>query len=167
MHDDGADLRPRELSEPEVAALIGRWWFAYDHADYPELRGLLDEDVHYVSHSDSGDAPYESAIRCDVRGAEAVTAWQAGHRRHSPFPMRHLATNVHFTGAEDGGAVAFRSYMLVTKTQGGVPVPIASGVVTGTAVRGPEHAVFRSLRVVLDHRESVVGVPAETPPGNG
>lgn len=142
-----------QVSAADVADLLSRWWFAYDHGDYPTLRALLHDKARFTSRSDSGEAPWESHVSADLTGADEVAAWQQGHREVSPTPMRHFATNAHVTGRE-GEEVSFASYMFVTKTAGGAPKSLSSGVVTGTVVPGDLHPVFASLAVVLDFAES-------------
>jgi hypothetical protein len=142
-----------EVSASDVAELLSRWWFAYDHGDYATLRTLLHDKAHFTSRSDSGDAPWEAHVSCDLTGAEEVAGWQRRHREVSPTPMRHFATNAHITGRAEGEA-SFASYMFVTKTVGGAPRSLSSGVVTGSVVAGEYHPVFLSLSVVIDFMES-------------
>lgn len=146
----------------DIAELVSLWWFAYDQGDFTTLRGLLHEDVRFSSRSDTGDAPYEEHIRCELAGADAVVSWQSGHRLVSPFPMRHFATNVHVVRVE-GEATFFSSYMFVTKIVNGVPQNISSGIVSGSAVAGEHRAVLRSLEVVVDFMDSLPRFPEGGP----
>ncbi len=147
-----------DITAADVAELLSRWWFAYDEGDFPSLRALLHDEARFVSRSDSGDAPWEQYIRCDLTGGDEVTDWQRTHRLASPYPMRHFATNAHITG-RDGGGVGFASSMLVTKTIDGAPHPLTAGIVTGHVTAGARHPLFRSLAVVIDFMDSLPRFP--------
>ncbi|MFD0854746.1 nuclear transport factor 2 family protein [Actinomadura adrarensis] len=146
----------------DVTELVSLWWYAYDQGDFATLRELLHKDVRFSSRSDTGDAPFEEHIRCELTGADAVVSWQSGHRLVSPFPMRHFATNVHVTRVEDE-ATCFSSYMFVTKMVNGVPQNISSGIVSGGVVPGERRAVLRSLEVVVDFMDSLPRFPEGGP----
>ncbi|WP_157963870.1 nuclear transport factor 2 family protein [Actinocorallia populi] len=142
----------------DVTELVSLWWFAYDQGDFATLRELLHEEVRFSSRSDTGDAPYEESIRCELTGADAVVSWQSSHRMVSPFPIRHFATNVHITGVEDG-ETRFSSYMFVTKNVNGAPKNLTSGIVSGSVVAGPRRPVLRSLEVVIDFMDALPRFP--------
>ena len=86
------------------------------------------EDVHYVTRSDSGASPFEELMSPDMHGRDAVMHWLIEHRKESPYPLRHHATNVHRTGA-DGVVTTARFYILVNQIANFVPFPVSSGVV--------------------------------------
>src|SRR5947209_15682943 len=77
--------------------LIHRWWFNYDEGHMDVLEGLLTEDAHLISRTETGMHPYEEFIRADSKGRDTAMAWTKDHRRHSPYPLRHNAANVHVT----------------------------------------------------------------------
>lgn len=142
----------------DITELVSLWWFAYDQGDFATLRELLHPEMRFSSRTDTGEAPYEESIRCELTGAEAVVSWQSGHRMVSPFPMRHFATNVHVTGVE-GDRTLFSSYMFVTKIVDGAPRNLSSGIVSGSAVAGAHRPVLRSLEVVIDFMDALARFP--------
>ena len=110
--------------------------------------------MHFTCRTDTGTTDYEEFVRADVRGRDAVMAWQIDHRRNSPYPLRHNGTNVHLVGRR-GDEADFASYILVTQIVEGVS-PLSTAIVTGT-VRVEDGALrIAALHVVLDTMTSVV-----------
>lgn len=137
-----------------VAELLGRWWHHYDEGHFDELAELLTEEVAFRCRTDTGTSPFEEFVRADLTGRDAVMAWQVEHRRASPFPLRHHASNVHLTGGDDETA-RFSSYILVNQVADGMPALVSSGVVHGTAHVVGGQLRLAELEVVLDTRSSV------------
>ena len=79
--------------------LLGRWWWNYDEGNFDVLADLLTDDAHFSCRTDTGTTDYEKFVRADVRGRDAVMAWQTDHRINSPYPLRHNGTNVHVVGS--------------------------------------------------------------------
>jgi SnoaL-like domain len=133
--------------------LIGRWWWSYDEGRFDAFPGFFASDAHFTCRTDTGTTDYEEFVRADVRGQEAVVAWQIEHRTNSPYPLRHNGTNVHLVDVR-GDEADFASYILVTQIAGGVS-PVSTALVTGT-VRIEDGALrIAALHVVLDTMESV------------
>jgi hypothetical protein len=134
--------------------LIGRWWWDYDEGNFDAFPDYFAFDAHFTCRTDTGATDYEEFVRADVRGRDAVVAWQIDHRANSPYPLRHNGTNVHLVDAR-GGEADFASYILVTQIAGGVS-PLSTAIVTGT-VREEDGALrIAALHVVLDTAQSVV-----------
>ena len=133
--------------------LVNRWWFNYDEGNLAVLDGLLTEDCRTTSRTELGTHPSEEFIRSDCRGREAVMAWKKEHRRQSPYPLRHNATNVHVV-AERGEELDLDSYLLVTQIVDRRPSPLSSGLVHWTLVRTDEGYRVRAQHTVLDSIES-------------
>ena len=148
------DMASGPVDLTAVQGLLAAWWFAYDQADVDAWPGFFTADAHFACRSDTGRAPYEDFIRADVTGRDAVLAWQTDHRRQSPYPLRHSATNVHVVAARPGEA-DFRSYLVVTHIVGGAVANLSTGVCTGTARAEGGAVRLADLRVVLDTTDSV------------
>jgi hypothetical protein len=142
------------ISLTDVQGLIAHWWYAYDQGEFDTLATLLTEDVHFRCESDTGQTGYEEFIRCDRRGRRSVMQWQIDHRRAGPFPLRHNGTNIHLTGAADGGT-DFASYIFVSQIAAGNVSPLSTGRVTGTVRREGGRLAFAALNVTLDTADSV------------
>ena len=138
----------------ELVQLVGSWWFHYDEWNRDALRGVIVDDFAFSCRSDTGATEYEDFIRCDVRGADEVMAWQETHRHASPYPLRHNSNNI-FVTARTGSTVAFSSYIFVTKIVDGRPYAVSSGLAHWTAQVAGDAVLLASLEVVLDTRESV------------
>jgi hypothetical protein len=134
--------------------LIHRWWFNYDEGKLDVLAALLDEDCHTSSRTELGTHPHEEFIRSDCVGRADVMAWKKEHRRHSPYPLRHQATNVHVVG-ERGDELDVDSYLFVTHIVDRRPSPLSSGIVHWTLVRAGDDYRVRRQDVILDSIESV------------
>lgn len=147
-----------------VQNLLAGWWFDYDQADFEAWPRYFTADAHFSCRSDSGATDFEDFIRADVQGRDTVVAWQAAHRRQSPYPLRHFTTNLHLTPHRpDAGEADFRSYLFCTHVVDGNIANLASGRVVGTARiddDGSGTARFADLRVVLDFTDSVPFVDA-------
>jgi len=133
--------------------LIHRWWFNYDEGHLDVLAGLLTDDCHATSRTELGTHPHEEFIRSDNRGRAAVMAWKKEHRRHSPYPLRHHAANVHVV-AERGDEIDLDSYLFVTQIIERRPSTLSSGVVAWTLVRTDDGYRVRAQYTVLDSIES-------------
>ncbi|MDA8044523.1 MAG: nuclear transport factor 2 family protein [Actinomycetota bacterium] len=150
------------IGPSQVQNLLAGWWFDYDQGNFDAWPTYFTSDAHFSCRSDSGTTGFEDFVRADVTGRDAVVAWQTGHRRQSPYPLRHNGTNVHLpSGPGEGPDVAFRSYIFVTQVVGGAVAPLASGTCTG-AVREEGPAIrISDLQVVLDFSDSVVWTEVE------
>ena len=133
--------------------LVARWWFNYDEGNLDVLGDLLADDCHLMSRTETGQHPHEEFIRSDSRGRETAMAWTKEHRRHSPYPLRHNAGNVHVT-AERGDEIDLASYLFVTQIIDRKPSPLSSGLVHWTLVRTPKGYRIKRKEVVLDSIES-------------
>ena len=138
----------------EVQELLGRWWWSYDDGRFDTLTELLAEDAHFVCRTDTGTTDYEEFVRADLRGRDAVMAWQTEHRMHSPYPLRHHGTNIHVT-AHRGEEADFSSYIHVTHITPAGVTNLPGGVVHGTVRRVRDAVYLAALEVVLDTRQSV------------
>jgi hypothetical protein len=132
---------------------INRWWFNYDEGHLDVLEELLTDDCHTSSRTELGNHPHERFIASDSRGRDAVMAWKKDHRKHSPYPLRHNATNVHVV-AERGDEVDVESYLFVTQIVDRKPSTLSSGLVHWTLVRTPDGYRVREQHTVLDSIES-------------
>jgi hypothetical protein len=144
-----------DITLPELQEFIGSFWYHYDEAHYDELAASYAEDVHYSTRSDSGASPFEDLMSPELHGRDAVMEWLSDHRRQSPYPLRHHATNVHRTGT-DGDVTYARFYILVNQIANFVPFAVSSGVVNVGARRAATGLVFTEMDVVLDATNSVL-----------
>ena len=80
-------------------------------------------------------------------------AWTREHRKHSPYPLRHHAANVHVV-AERDDEIDLESYLFVTQIIDRKPSTLSSGLVHFTLVRTPDGYRIGSKEVVLDSIES-------------
>ena len=144
-----------DLTLPELQEFIGNFWYHYDEAHYDELAATYAKDVHYVTRSDSGASPFEELMSPELTGRDAVMEWLSEHRKQSPYPLRHHATNVHRTGT-DGDVTRARFYILVNQIANFVPFAVSSGVVNVGVRREATGLVFTEMDVVLDATDSVL-----------
>jgi SnoaL-like domain len=144
-----------DITLPELQEFIGSFWFHYDEAHYDELAASYAEDVHYLTRSDSGASPFEDLMSPELYGRDAVMEWISDHRKQSPYPLRHHATNVHRTGT-DGDVTRARFYILVNQIANFVPFAVSSGVVNVGVRREATGLVFTEMEVVLDATDSVL-----------
>jgi hypothetical protein len=139
----------------ELQEFIASFWYHYDEAHYDELAASYAEDVHYVTRSDSGASPFEELMSPELHGRGEVMEWLSDHRKQSPYPLRHHATNVHRTGT-DGEVTHARFYIFVNQTANFVPFAVSSGVVHVGVRRATDGLMFTKMDVVLDTRNSVL-----------
>jgi hypothetical protein len=144
-----------DVTLPELQEFIGSFWFHYDEAHYDELAASYAEDVHYLTRSDSGASPFEDLMSPELHGRDGVMEWLSDHRKQSPYPLRHHATNVHRTGT-DGDVTRARFYLLVNQIANFVPFAVSSGVVNVGVRREATGLVFTEMEVVLDATDSVL-----------
>jgi len=133
--------------------LINRYWFNYDEGHLEVCEQLLTEDCHLSSRTELGTHPHEEFIRSDSHGRDTVMAWTKQHRKHSPYPLRHHAANVHVV-AERGDELDLESYLFVTQIIDRKPSTLSSGIVHLTLVHTPDGYRIRRKDVVLDSIES-------------
>jgi SnoaL-like domain len=132
---------------------VNRYWFAYDEGHLDVLETFLAEDCHLRSRTETGQHPFEEFIRSDNHGRDAAMAWTKEHRKNSPYPLRHHATNVHVV-AERGDELDLESYLFVTQVVDRKPSPLSSGIVHWTLKRTSTGYQLRAKDVVLDSIES-------------
>jgi SnoaL-like domain len=149
------------VSHDRLAAheLIHRYWLNYDEGNMEVLESLLTEDAHLFSRTDTGTHPYEHFIASDGRGAEAV-AWMKEHRRNSPYPLRHNATNIHVV-AERGHELDLESYLFVTQIIERAPSALSSGIVRFTLVQTDDGYLISEQETVLDSITSAPFIEVE------
>ncbi|HXZ61810.1 MAG TPA: nuclear transport factor 2 family protein [Acidimicrobiales bacterium] len=137
----------------DLQSLVAGWWFDYDQGNFDAWPGYFTADARFSCRSDSRATAFEEFVTADVRGRDAVLAWNTQHRKDSPYPLRHNGTNIHVvSGGED--ACRFRSYIFVTQIVGMGVSPLASGVVVGAARREDGELRFSEMEVVLDFTDS-------------
>jgi hypothetical protein len=143
-----------DIALSELQELVAGFWYHYDAAHYDELAARYAEDVHYLTRSDTGASPFEELMSPELHGRQAVMDWLSEHRRHSPYPLRHHATNVHRTGV-DGDVTYARFYIFVNQIANFVPFAVSSGVVDVGVRREASGLKFTKMDVVLDTQNSV------------
>jgi hypothetical protein len=144
-----------DIALPELQEFIAGFWYHYDEAHYDELAASYAVDVHYISRSDSGASPFEELMSPEMRGRDTVIEWLAEHRKQSPYPLRHHATNVHRTGI-DGDVTNARFYILVNQIANFIPFAVSSGVANVGVRRGADGLEFTKMEVILDTTNSVL-----------
>ncbi|KDO95652.1 nuclear transport factor 2 family protein [Mycobacterium avium] len=144
-----------DITLPELQEFIGAFWYHYDEAHYDELAASYAEDVHYLTRSDSGASPFEELMSPKLSGRDAVMEWLSEHRKQSPYPLRHHATNVHRIGS-DGDITRARFYLFVNHIANFVPFAVSSAVVTVGVRRGAHGLEFSEMDVTLDTTNSVL-----------
>jgi len=137
--------------------LINRWWFNYDEGHLDVIERMLTEDCRTTSRTELGTHPREDFIRSDCSGKAAVMAWKRDHRRHSPYPLRHNAANVHVAD-ERGEELDVESYLVVTWIVDGKPALVSTGIVHWVLVRVQDGYRVREQHTVLD---SITSAPFE------
>jgi hypothetical protein len=144
-----------DITLPELQEFIAGFWYHYDEAHYDEMAAAYAEDVHYLTRSDSGASPFEDLMSPALKDRDAVMEWLSEHRKQSPYPLRHHATNVHRTGTE-GDVTRARFYILVNQIANFVPFAVSSGVVNVGVRRGANGLEFTEMDVVLDATNSML-----------
>jgi len=143
-----------QITLPELQEFIAGFWYHYDEAHYDDLAASYADDVRYVSRSDSGASPFEELMSPELTGRDAVMGWLSDHRKQSPYPLRHHATNVHRTGT-DGDVTRARFYILVNQIANFVPFAVSSGIANVAVRRGGNGLEFTEMEVILDTTNSV------------
>jgi hypothetical protein len=143
------------ITGAEVQDLVGKWWWNYDEGNFDVLASLLAEEMRFSCRTDTGTTDYEEFVRADVRGRDAVMAWETDHRLNSPYPLRHLGANVHLT-AQRAEEADFASYIFVTHITSAGVTNLSTAIVRGTVRRVGTEVLLADLEVVLDTRESVL-----------
>ncbi|RAU90945.1 polyketide cyclase [Mycobacterium colombiense] len=143
-----------DITLPELQEFIASFWYRYDEADYDALAASYADDVRYVTRSDSGASPFEELMSPELQGRDAVLEWLSEHRKQSPYPLRHHATNLHRTGS-DGDVTRARFYIFVNQIADFVPFAVSSGVVNVGVRRGADGLQFTEMDVILDATNSV------------
>ena len=132
---------------------IHRWWINYDEGYFDVLTPMLTDDCWLRSRTETGMHPHEAFIAANNRGRDAVIAWKKEHRRHSPYPLRHQASNVYVVELRDD-EMDLDSYLFVTQIRENKPSTLSTGIVHWTLRLTPEGYRLKSNEVVLDSIES-------------
>src|SRR6478672_4440681 len=143
-----------EITLAEVQECIAGFWYHYDQGHFEELAVRIDDEMAYVSRSDSGNCPFEDLLAAELHGGAQTLAWLTQHRNENPYPLRHHATNVFRTGV-DGDVTTVRFYLYVNQITNNIPFDVSSGVVDVGIRRGEAGLLFTSMSVVLDAEDSV------------
>ncbi len=144
-----------EISLAELQDFIGSFWYHYDEAHYDDMAAAYADDIRYVSRSESGASPFEELMSPELVGRDTVMEWLSDHRKESPYPLRHHATNVHRTGT-DGDVTRARFYIFVNQITNYVPFAVSSGVANVAVRRGTGGLEFTEMEVILDTTNSVL-----------
>jgi SnoaL-like domain len=144
-----------DITLPDLQEFIAGFWYDYDEARYDELAARYAQDVTYLSRSDSGASPFEELMSPELHGRGAVMEWLSEHRKQSPYPLRHHASNAHRTATE-GDVTHVRFYLFVNQIANFVPFAVSSGVVNVGVRRGPDGLEFTRMEVILDTTNSVL-----------
>lgn len=143
-----------DITLAELQDFIADYWYHYDEAHYDEMAAAKAQDIRFVTRSDSGASPFEELMSPELHGRDAVIEWLTDHRKQSPYPLRHHATNVHRTGT-DGDVTRARFYIFVNQIANFVPFAVSSGVTHVAVRRGTDGLEFTEMEVVLDTTNSV------------
>jgi hypothetical protein len=138
-----------------VHDLLVSWWFEYDQGNFDVWPGYFTSDAHFSCRTDTGKAEWEDFVRADIRGRDALIAWQMDHRKNSPYPLRHNGTNIHLSSTS-GNEAEFRSYLFVTQIVGGAVSNLSSGLCLGRVRNEDGTLRLADLRVILDTADSEV-----------
>ncbi|BCI51075.1 hypothetical protein NIIDNTM18_03530 [Mycolicibacterium litorale] len=144
-----------EIALSELQEFVGGFWYHYDEAHYDEMAAAYADDVRYISRSESGASPFEELMSPELRGRDTVMEWLSDHRKQSPYPLRHHATNLHRTGTE-GDVTRARFYIFVNQIANYVPFAVSSGVANVAVRRGANGLEFTEMEVILDTTNSVL-----------
>ena len=145
---------PTMIGIAEILDVVGKWWCNYDEGHFDVLAALLTDDTRFSCRTDTGTTDFEDFVRADVRGRDAVMAWQEDHRTNSPYPLRHNGTNVHVV-AQRGDEATFGSYIFVTHITDSGVTNLSTAIVNGTVRRVGDAVLIAELEVVLDTRTSI------------
>jgi hypothetical protein len=137
-----------------VQSLIAGWWFEYDQGNFDVWSDYWTADAHFSCRSDSGQTDFEEFVRADCTGRDTIVAWNTEHRKASPYPLRHIGTNVHITATRNGEA-DFRSYLFTSHVVDGLASNLTTGIVAGTVRQEGDVVRFSELGIVLDMTASV------------
>ncbi len=132
---------------------VHHWWHHYDEGNLDVLAPLLTDDCRLRSRTDTGRHPHEEFIASDNHGPDTAMAWTREHRRHSPYPLRHQASNI-FVAATRGDEIDLESYLFVTQVVESKPSTLSSGIVHLTLRLTPDGYRLKYQDVVLDSIES-------------
>jgi hypothetical protein len=138
-----------------VQNLLTGWWFEYDQGNFDAWPDYFTSDAHFTCQSDTGKTDYEEFIRADLRGRDAVLAWQVEHRKNSPYPLRHNGTNIHVARIGPNDA-EFRSYIFVTQIVEGAVTNLSTGLCLGKVREEDGKLRLAEMRVILDTMDSEV-----------
>ncbi|BBY18261.1 nuclear transport factor 2 family protein [Mycolicibacterium litorale] len=144
-----------EIALSELQDFIGSFWYHYDEAHYDDMAAAYSDEIRYVSRSDNGASPFEELMSPELVGRDNVMEWLSDHRKESPYPLRHHATNVHRTGT-DGEVTRARFYIFVNQIANYVPFAVSSGVANVAVRRGANGLEFTEMEVILDTTNSVL-----------
>ncbi|KUI25897.1 polyketide cyclase [Mycobacterium sp. IS-1496] len=144
-----------EIALSELQDFVGSFWYHYDEAHYDAMAAAYADDVRYISRSESGASPFEELMSPELVGRDTVMEWLADHRKQSPYPLRHHATNLHRTGT-DGDVTRARFYIFVNQIANYVPFAVSSGVANVAVRRGARGLEFTEMEVILDTTNSVL-----------
>jgi hypothetical protein len=144
-----------DIALSELQEFIAAYWFSYDEANYDALAAAKADDMRFITRSDSGASPFEELMSPELRGRDAVMEWLTDHRKQSPYPLRHHATNLHRTGV-DGAVTRARFYIFVNQIANFVPFAVSSGIANVGVRRGANGLEFTEMEMVLDTTNSVL-----------
>lgn len=144
-----------DITLSELQEFIAGFWYDYDEANYDAIAAAHAENVRYRTRSDSGASPFEELMSPELHGRKAVIEWLSDHRKQSPYPLRHHATNIHRTGTE-GDATRVRFYIFVNQIANFVPFAVSSGVGNVAVRRAVKGLEFTDVDMVLDTTNSVL-----------
>ncbi|KUH81158.1 MULTISPECIES: nuclear transport factor 2 family protein [unclassified Mycobacterium] len=143
-----------DITLSELQEFIAAYWYAYDEANYDDMAAAKAENIRFVTRSDSGASPFEELMSPELHGRDAVMEWLTDHRKQSPYPLRHHATNVHRTGVKEDAALV-RFYIFVNQIANFVPFAVSSGIANVAVRRGADGLEFTEMEMVLDTTDSV------------
>lgn len=144
-----------DITLAELQEFIAGYWYAYDEAHYDEMAAAKAEDIYFITRSDSGASPFEELMSPELHGRDAVMEWLTDHRKQSPYPLRHHATNIHRTGS-DGDVTRARFYIFVNQIANFVPFAVSSGIANVAVRRGANGLELTEMEMVLDTTNSVL-----------
>lgn len=144
-----------DIALSELQDFIAGYWYAYDEAHYDDMAAAKAENIRFITRSDSGASPFEELMSPELHGRDAVMEWLTDHRKQSPYPLRHHATNLHRTGV-DGEITRARFYIFVNQIANFVPFAVSSGVANVGVRRTAGGLEFTEMEMILDTTNSVL-----------